>query len=154
MCIADPTPGQHQDSIVIRVGHDVHIGAGTVLLSGISIGNCAWIAPGTVVSRNIPSHAIVGGDPAMISGYLNDSMLAGHANAMVEQWPDKQGVHASRVQGVTIHYFARIRDLRGDLSVGEFERSFLFDLNGISFATTYPAPRHAVNTLTNSATSF
>lgn len=126
VCIAEPKPGQLQDSNVIRVGHDVHIGAGTVLLSGISIGNCAWIAPGTVVSRNIPSHAIVGGNPAMITGYLDDSMLAGHANAMVEQWPDKQGVYTSRVQGVTIHHFARIRDLRGDLSVGEFERSVPF----------------------------
>ena len=126
VCIASPMPGQLQESKRVQIGHHVHVGAGTVLLSGISIGHNAWIEPGTLVSRNIPAHAIVGGNPATIRGYMDDPMCHGQGVSEVVPRSDEVGVRASLVQGVTVHHFARIRDLRGDLSIGEFERNVPF----------------------------
>ena len=126
VCIASPKPSQSQESTVVRVGHQVHVGAGTVLLSGVSIGHHAWIEPCTVVLRNIPSHAIVSGNPAAISGYMGDPLYQGSISSNLVSVPDSPGVYPSQVKGVTVHHFPRIRDLRGDLSVGEFERSVPF----------------------------
>ncbi len=126
VCIASPKPGQPQASPVVRIGHQVHVGAGTVLLSGVSIGHHAWIEPGTVVLRNIPPHAVVSGNPAAISGYMDDPAYQGRMAANAVSLSDNPGVRSCLAEGVTVHQFARIRDLRGDLSVGEFERNLPF----------------------------
>lgn len=48
------------------------IGAGAVILPGISIGKYAVIAAGSVVTKNVPDYAIVAGNPAKIIGYVTD----------------------------------------------------------------------------------
>ena len=127
VCIASRKPDEVPGTDIVRVGQRAHIGAGTILLSGVTIGHNAWIEPGTVVLRNIPQHAIVGGNPATISGYRNDqSNPNNEAASSVMNRPAAPGVRASIVQGVTVHQFSRIRDLRGDLTVGEFERNIPF----------------------------
>lgn len=50
----------------IVVGDDVWIGYGATILSGISIGQGAVIAAGSVVTKDVPPYAIVGGNPAKI----------------------------------------------------------------------------------------
>jgi len=53
----------------IRIGHDVWIGAGAVLLSGVSIGNGAVIGANAVVTKNFPPYSILGGVPAKLIGF-------------------------------------------------------------------------------------
>jgi virginiamycin A acetyltransferase len=53
----------------IKVGNDVWIGAHCVILSGVKIGDGAVIAANTVVNKDIPAYAIVGGVPAKIIKY-------------------------------------------------------------------------------------
>jgi virginiamycin A acetyltransferase len=53
----------------ILIGNDVWIGNGAVLLPGVKIGDGAVIGAGAVVTRDIPSYAIVGGNPAKIIKY-------------------------------------------------------------------------------------
>lgn len=48
------------------IGHDVWIGYRALIKSGIKIGNGAVIAAGAVVTKDVPSYAIVGGIPAKI----------------------------------------------------------------------------------------
>lgn len=50
----------------ICVGNDVWIGANVVILPGVTIGDCAIIGAGAVVTHDIPSHVICGGVPAKI----------------------------------------------------------------------------------------
>ncbi|MCC2034026.1 acyltransferase [Microbacterium allomyrinae] len=53
----------------IQIGSDVWLGANTVVLAGVTIGDGAIIAAGAVVTRDVPSHAIVGGVPAKVIGW-------------------------------------------------------------------------------------
>ncbi|MGF6148700.1 Streptogramin A acetyltransferase [Kingella potus] len=48
------------------IGNDVWIGAKANVLSGVSIGDGAIIAAGSIVTKDVPPYAIVGGMPAKI----------------------------------------------------------------------------------------
>lgn len=50
----------------INIGNDVWIGTHAVILSGVTIGNGAVIAAGSVVTKDIPPYAVVGGIPAKV----------------------------------------------------------------------------------------
>jgi dTDP-4-dehydrorhamnose 3,5-epimerase-like enzyme len=81
------------------------------------------VAAGAVVTRSVPSNAIVVGNPAKIVGYVD----AGRNNQVVN-FPNEQQVGAkeTNIKGVTIHKFPRISDMRGNLTVGEFDRNIPF----------------------------
>ncbi len=54
----------------LLVGNDVWVGYGTLITSSCaSIGNGALIAAGSVVTKDVPSYAIVMGVPAEVKGY-------------------------------------------------------------------------------------
>ncbi len=55
---------QEETSEGIRIGENVWIGAGTVVIDGASIGDNVIIAPNSVVTKNIPNNAIAQGNPA------------------------------------------------------------------------------------------
>lgn len=56
----------------VSVGSDVWIGAGSIVLDGVNIGDGAIIAAGAVVTRDVPPYAIVGGVPARTIRYRFD----------------------------------------------------------------------------------
>lgn len=51
-----------------RIGDDVLIGAGAVILQGCTIGTGAVIGAGSLVNQDVPGYAIVGGVPARVIG--------------------------------------------------------------------------------------
>lgn len=53
----------------IVIENDVWIGANAMILSGVKIGNGAVVAAGSVVTKDVPPYAIVGGVPAKIIRY-------------------------------------------------------------------------------------
>ncbi|MGE9291393.1 MAG: CatB-related O-acetyltransferase [Puniceicoccales bacterium] len=50
----------------IQIGHDTWIGCNVVIMDGITIGNGAIIAAGSIVTKSVPDFSIVGGVPAKI----------------------------------------------------------------------------------------
>ena len=56
-----------QKPIYIKKG--AWIASGSIILSGVSIGEHAVVAAGSVVTKNIPANAIVAGNPAKIIKY-------------------------------------------------------------------------------------
>jgi hypothetical protein len=68
----EPGGGNARDAIdkgVTEIGHDVWIGLGAVVLSGVSVGHGAVIGARAVVSKGVPPYAVVVGNPARIIGY-------------------------------------------------------------------------------------
>ena len=53
----------------IKVENDVWIGYGSIVFTGITIHKGAIVAAGSVVTKDVPAYAIVGGNPAHIIGY-------------------------------------------------------------------------------------
>lgn len=69
----------------IVVGHDVWIAYGATVLSGVTIGHGAVIMAGSVVTRDVPPYAIVGGVPARtISKRFEDEVI--HELLMMQWW--------------------------------------------------------------------
>lgn len=101
----------------------VSIGAGAVILPGITIGSHAMVAAGAVVTRSVPANAIVVGNPAKIVGYVDASS---NGTRDVTSHPLEPSIAQTRVKGVTLHRMPRVADIRGSLTVGEFEQSIPF----------------------------
>ena len=67
--LGSPMKDQPEQSACIIVGSDVWIGVNCVVLKGVVIGSGAIVAAGSVVTRDVPPMAIVGGIPARILRY-------------------------------------------------------------------------------------
>jgi acetyltransferase-like isoleucine patch superfamily enzyme len=50
----------------VEVGHNVWIGYGACLLRGVTVGNNAIIGTNSVVTKDVPENAVVGGVPARL----------------------------------------------------------------------------------------
>lgn len=55
------------------VEHHASIGAGAVILPGVTIGHHALVGAGAVVTRDVPPYALVAGNPARVLRYLDPS---------------------------------------------------------------------------------
>ena len=64
--------GQRDDPPII-IGNDVWIGHRAILLPGVRVGNGAIIGAGAVVTRDVPDYAIVGGVPAKVLKFRNQT---------------------------------------------------------------------------------
>ena len=56
--------GRRGENAVITVEDDVWIGAGAIILSGVTIGRGAIVAAGAVITHDVPACEIWGGNPA------------------------------------------------------------------------------------------
>jgi acetyltransferase-like isoleucine patch superfamily enzyme len=54
----------------IRVEHGASIGAGAIVVAGCDVGTFATIGAGAVVTRSVPGHALVAGNPAKRIGWV------------------------------------------------------------------------------------
>src|SRR3954447_19998887 len=54
-----------------RVCYGAAIGAGSVIVTGVTIGRWAMVGSGAVVTKDVPDHALVVGSPARILGYVS-----------------------------------------------------------------------------------
>jgi acetyltransferase-like isoleucine patch superfamily enzyme len=61
-----PMRAQPHEAAPIVIGSDVWIARGCVILKGVTIGDGAVVAANSVVNRDVPARAIVGGAPARL----------------------------------------------------------------------------------------
>jgi len=52
------------------VKYGATIGAGAVILPGLTVGRWAMVAAGALLTRNVPDHGLVMGHPAALTGYV------------------------------------------------------------------------------------
>ncbi|PRD68507.1 isomerase [Malikia spinosa] len=119
-----PRSRRRPEKCLITTIHDgASIGAGAVILPGLEIGRNAMVAAGAVITRSVPPNAVVEGNPAKIVGYVN----ATHGEYASEELAKTVvGSSVTHVKGVMLHHMPRVPDIRGSLTVGEFDRSIPF----------------------------
>jgi UDP-2-acetamido-3-amino-2,3-dideoxy-glucuronate N-acetyltransferase len=111
-----------QDDAQTLIRRGASIGVNAAILRGVTIGERAFVAAGAIVARSVPPNAIVEGNPAHITGYVD----LVKADAMRVSSPASPAVAMTQVEGVTLHEMVLVRDMRGDLSAGEFDRHVPF----------------------------
>lgn len=62
---------QGVSTLPVTIADDVWIGAGAVVLPGVTIGRHSVVAAGAVVTRDVPDGCVVGGVPAKIIKHIN-----------------------------------------------------------------------------------
>ncbi|MDC6166178.1 WxcM-like domain-containing protein [Paucibacter sp. XJ19-41] len=121
-----PRSKQFQDQpLITTIERGVSIGGNATILPGLTIGQNAMVGAGAVVTRSVPPNAIVYGNPARITGYVNAEAMQSDTN---QPATSTRGADTTpcRVNGVNLHKLPRVVDIRGSLTVGEFERSIPF----------------------------
>ena len=102
-----------------HIGRGASIGSGANVLPGLRIGARAMVGAGSVVTRDVPTRAIVSGNPARIVGYVDTPRRPPEAAARQAD-PGGAAIQPTGVPGVTLHRLVLVDDIRGSLSAGEF----------------------------------
>jgi UDP-2-acetamido-3-amino-2,3-dideoxy-glucuronate N-acetyltransferase len=122
----DPMPRsrQHLDQYpVTTVRAGASIGANATILPGLTIGQRAMVGAGSVVTRSVPAHAVVVGNPARIVRYVDSYVAEPHEPAAQATAP---GEVRLRVRGVTLERRPVIKDMRGNLTAREVGQGLPF----------------------------
>jgi len=61
---------KHNWLLPTRIGRGASLGAGAIILAGITIGEYALVAAGACLTRDVPNYALVMGAPARIRGWV------------------------------------------------------------------------------------
>lgn len=122
----DPFPRSRQHlaahpRTVIREG--ASIGANATILCGLTVGRRAMVGAGAVVTRSVPPHAVVVGNPARIVRYVEAVEAPAAAAPVVAP---ATGEVPLGVRGVTLERRPVIRDMRGNLTAREVGQGLPF----------------------------
>lgn len=86
--LQDGMPASHGDVVV---GNDVWIGSGAMILSGVTIGHGSVVAARSVVTKDVPPYAIVGGCPAKVLKYrFSPEAIAKLLAIQWWNWPEEE----------------------------------------------------------------
>lgn len=131
----DPFPRSKrrpENYAITTVHHGASIGANATILPGVSIGRNAMVAAGAVVTRDVPPHAIVKGNPAWISGYTTKPKMPS-SPASPEVFPGRL------MKGIQFVHLTKQSDLRGDLLAVELTEQIPFPVARIFFVMNVPS---------------
>ena len=134
-----PRSRDWKDPLETRIAAGASLGAGAVILPGITIGEKAMVGAGAVVTRSVPPYAKVVGNPARIRGYVDlqseVSTKTIDGSHVLQSPPELPG-------GCSLVYGATAQDMRGSLAAYEIERVLPFSTR--RFFTVYDVPSHDV----------
>lgn len=113
------------------------IGAGAVILPGVTIGQGSMVGAGAVVTRDVPPYAIVKGNPGRISSFVGtarSSDIVAQSRASGES-----KILPTAVRGVTKIVFDNHVQDRGRLCVGSGSEQLPFDVKRFFVVSNVPA---------------
>lgn len=65
-------PNGEMYSFPVKIGNNVWIGAGAIILPGVTIGDNAVIGAGSVVTKDIPANVVAFGNPCKVQREITD----------------------------------------------------------------------------------
>ena len=105
------------------VHHGASIGANSTILPGITIGANSMVGAGAVVTRDVPQNAIVTGNPARITGYVDTAIH----NSISKTNSNSEELRSLSVREAKLHHLPLVEDLRGALLFGELGEHLPFE---------------------------
>lgn len=134
-----PRSKQYPDKYeVTRIEEGASIGANATILAGITIGRCAMVGAGAVVTKNVPPYAVVIGNPARIINYVTTEKARTaipifRASNWIKPPKSKTGSNENEpftmplaVSGCSMWRLASFSDMRGTVTVNEFDTHLPF----------------------------
>jgi len=119
------------------------IGANATILPGVTLGQNAMIGAGAVVTKNVPPHAVVVGNPAYIINYHADGITPEKTtnnniskSSSIETLTDKQLLD---VDECALWILPAFDDMRGNLMVAEFSKNIPFQPQRCFFVHNVPS---------------
>ena len=67
----NPRSNDHKESIETVIRANASIGANSTILAGVTMGKWAMSGIGSVITKDVPDHALVYGNPASIRGWVD-----------------------------------------------------------------------------------
>src|SRR5918992_1913345 len=120
-----PRSKQHPQTYAqTRLRRGCSIGAGATVLSGVTIGTKAMVGAGAVVTKDVPPFAIVMGNPARITGYVDTERSTPAQGPAAEASPLAHPVNS--IGESRLLDLPAFEDLRGMVSVAEVGRDLPF----------------------------
>lgn len=62
----------YQDNMPVHVGRNCWIGAGAIIMPGVTIGDNTVIGAGSMVTKDIPSNVVAVGNPCRVMREINE----------------------------------------------------------------------------------
>lgn len=125
-----PRSKEYPDQFLQTIVEDgASIGANSTILPGLIIGARSMVGAGAVVTGNVPPNAIVTGNPARITGYVNLSIKRIETEPAQDVAVTDVSGPGQNMLGVGDCYLMQLpqfRDLRGGLLPVEFEKHLPF----------------------------
>lgn len=84
-----------QYNLPVHIGSRVWIGAGAILLPGVTVGDDSVIGAGSVVTRDIPSGVVAVGSPCRVLREIDerDRKYYGHGRPVCSPWADETDIY-------------------------------------------------------------
>ncbi|MCV2348166.1 WxcM-like domain-containing protein [Paucibacter sp. Y2R2-4] len=137
----EATSAEAVSTTVLRSG--ARVGANATIGAGLTLGANCRVTPGSVVTRDVPPNAIVAGNPAHITGYVNTPHLDLPGQAASARTGAADGdLPVLHVKQAALHRLPKIVDLRGALSFGEVGAHLPFEPK--RFFMVYDVPSREV----------
>ena len=83
----DYCPAEYRN---IFVGNDVWIGANCIIFEGVNIGDGAVIAAGSIIRKDVPPYAVIGGVDKIIKYRFSDEVIQKLLKIKWWNWDDKK----------------------------------------------------------------
>ena len=94
----------------VTIGHDVWLGSGAIILSGVTIGHGAVVAAHAIVTKDVPAYAIVGGN--RLAGGCHAGRIGQRQVALVAEGLGRLDLELSGAWVLMVEHRSRFQILR------------------------------------------